>query len=45
MPVDLAQASIDLLEQAGAQIIYCKDEVGHKLSANCLRALEAYLKD
>ncbi len=43
VPVDLAQASIDLLERAGAHITYCEDEVGHKLSANCLRALEAYL--
>ncbi|MDP2778174.1 MAG: hypothetical protein Q8O48_11075 [Anaerolineales bacterium] len=45
VPVDLAQTSIGLLEQAGAQITYCEDVVGHKLSANCLRALEAYLKD
>jgi phospholipase/carboxylesterase len=45
IPIDRARASIELLEQAGAQIIYCEDEVGHKLSANCLRALETYLKD
>jgi phospholipase/carboxylesterase len=45
IPVDRARASMALLEQAGAQITYCEDEVGHKLSANCLRALEAYLKD
>lgn len=43
VPVDLARTSIDLLEQAGAQITYCEDEVGHKLSPNCLRALEDYL--
>jgi phospholipase/carboxylesterase len=45
IPIDRARASIALLEQAGAQVTYCEDEVGHKLSANCLRALEAYLKD
>ena len=45
IPIDRARASIDLLEQAGAQVTYCEDEVGHKLSANCLRALENYLKD
>jgi len=45
IPIDRARASIELLEQAGAQVTYCEDEVGHKLSANCLRALEAYLKD
>ncbi|NOH04184.1 MAG: hypothetical protein HND47_20525 [Chloroflexi bacterium] len=43
VPVDRARASIGLLEQAGATITYCEDEVGHKLSSNCLRALEAYL--
>jgi phospholipase/carboxylesterase len=45
VPIDQARASIKLLEQAGAQVTYCEDEVGHKLSANCLRALETYLKD
>jgi len=43
IPIDRARASMDLLEQAGAQIIYCEDEVGHKLSTNCLHALESYL--
>jgi phospholipase/carboxylesterase len=43
--VERAQDSIRLLEQAGAQVTYCEDEVGHKLSANCLRALERYLQD
>jgi phospholipase/carboxylesterase len=42
IPIDRAHASMDLLEQAGAQVIYCEDDVGHKLSANCLRALESY---
>ena len=45
IPIDRARASMELLEQAGAQITYCEDEVGHKLSANCLRALETYLRD
>jgi len=45
VPIDRARASIEVLEQAGAQVTYCEDEVGHKLSVNCLRALEAYLKD
>ena len=45
IPIDRARASMALLEQAGAQITYCEDEVGHKLSINCLRALEAYLQD
>lgn len=43
--IDRARASMSFLEQAGAQITYCEDDVGHKLSANCLRSLETYLKD
>ncbi|NWF65135.1 MAG: hypothetical protein HXY38_12615 [Chloroflexi bacterium] len=43
--IDRARASIELLHQAGASITYCEDEVGHKLSSNCLRALETYLTD
>lgn len=45
VPIDRARASMTLLEMAGASIVYCEDEVGHKLSAACLRALEAYLAD
>lgn len=45
VPIDRARASMELMEKAGASIIYCEDEVGHKLSANCLRALEEYLAD
>ncbi|HEY5902542.1 MAG TPA: alpha/beta fold hydrolase [Anaerolineales bacterium] len=43
VPVERARASIRLLEQAGAEVIYCEEEVGHKVSAGCLRALHSYL--
>src|SRR5689334_17823712 len=43
--IDRARSSMQLLEQAGATITYCEDDVAHKLSSNCLRALEAYLAD
>ena len=45
VPVDRARASIELLEKAGANVTYCEDEVGHKVSAACLRALESFLQD
>lgn len=45
IPIDRAQASVKLLEQAGAEVVYCEADVGHKLSVNCLRSLETYLKD
>ncbi len=45
VPVDRARTSAKLLEKAGAQVAYCEDDVAHKLSMNCLRSLENYLKD
>jgi phospholipase/carboxylesterase len=43
--IDRARQSIAILEQAGAQVTYCEDSVGHKVSANCLRALGAFFAD
>jgi predicted esterase len=43
--VEHARASIEVLEQAGAQVTYCEDDVGHKVSLHCLRALRAFLTD
>jgi phospholipase/carboxylesterase len=43
--VDRARASIALLEQAGAKVTYCEDDVAHKVSVNCLRALKEFLSD
>jgi predicted esterase len=45
VPIDRARASMALLEQAGAHITYCEAEMGHKVSADCLRALEMFFKD
>jgi predicted esterase len=38
-----ARESVDMLEQAGAQVSYCEDDVGHKLSLSCFKGLEAFL--
>ncbi len=43
VPVTRARQTVDLLEQAGAQVSYCEDDVGHKLSLSCFRGLEAFL--
>ncbi len=32
----------DLLAQAGAEVTYCEDDVGHKVSARCQRGLQAF---
>ena len=45
VPIDRARSSIEILEQAGAQVTYCEDEVGHKVSLTCLRALRDFLGD
>lgn len=42
VPIDVARSSVQVLQTAGANITYCEDDVGHKLSAKCMRALDAY---
>jgi phospholipase/carboxylesterase len=43
--IERARASIELLEQAGAQVTFCEDDVGHKVSVNCLRALKTFFTE
>ena len=45
IPVDRARASMEILKRAGAEITYCEDEVGHKVSLNCIKALRKYYED
>lgn len=40
--IEVARQSVKLLEMAGADVTFCEDEVGHKVSVRCLKALEAY---
>lgn len=42
VPVERARAAVAQLEQAGANVTYCEDNVGHKLSATCFHGLEAF---
>ena len=44
VPVRCAQDAVQTLQQHGAQVTYCESEVGHKLSAACLRGLETFLR-
>jgi phospholipase/carboxylesterase len=41
--IEYARASARLLETAGAELTICEDEVGHKVSAGCLRGLQSFL--
>lgn len=43
--VEYARQSIQILEQAGANVTYCEDEVAHKVSSNCMRAFESFFSD
>lgn len=43
--IEHARASVKLLKQAGAQVTDCEDDVGHKVSASCLRALKDFFSD
>lgn len=42
VPVERARQAVEILQQAGAEVTYCEDDVGHKLSATCFRALESF---
>ncbi len=42
IPLERARQSAALLEQGGAQVIFCQAKVGHKVSADCLRGLEDF---
>jgi phospholipase/carboxylesterase len=43
--IDQARKCVEIIEKSGARPIYCEDDVGHKLSANCFRGLEKFFQD
>jgi phospholipase/carboxylesterase len=43
--IETARASVEVLEKAGAQVTFCEDNVGHKVSVNCLRGLKTFFAD
>lgn len=40
--VERAREAVEKLEEAGAQVNYCEDDVGHKLSLTCFKGLETF---
>ena len=42
IPIEKAREAVDVLSRAGAQVSYCEEEVGHKLSASCFRSMELF---
>lgn len=45
VPIARARQAIFVLERAGADVDYCEDETGHKLSAKCARYLGAFFNN
>jgi phospholipase/carboxylesterase len=44
VPIDQARTVVGELKSAGAEVIYCEEDVGHKLSLGCFRAMDAYFE-
>ena len=42
VPVADARMAARVFQESGAKVTYCEDDVGHKLGANCFRALQAF---
>jgi len=45
VPVERSRKVIEGLKSAGADVIYCEEDVGHKLSSGCFRAMDDYFQD
>lgn len=43
VPIARARQAMALWQRLGAQVTFCTDEVGHKVSARCLQALETFV--
>jgi phospholipase/carboxylesterase len=44
IPVENAQTAARELNQVGADVTYCESDVGHKMSADCLRGLAEFMR-
>ena len=42
VPIWRAQRAVSLLQQAGGQVQYCEENVGHKLSLPCFHAMQKF---
>jgi phospholipase/carboxylesterase len=43
--IEEARAAAAILEEAGAQVTFCEDDVAHKVSVSCLRGLRDFFRD
>jgi len=42
VPIARARQTVQLLDQAGAQVTYCESDVGHKLSVDCFKGMGVF---
>jgi phospholipase/carboxylesterase len=42
--VEMARQAVRILEEAGAHVTYCEDDVGHKLGAGCFKGMEKFIR-
>ena len=42
IPIGQARTAVQLLQDSGARVTYCEADTGHKVSADCILALESY---
>ena len=42
VPVEEARTAAEIVKEAGAKVIYCEDDVGHKLGLSCFNGLENF---
>ncbi len=45
IPVEQARTAVKVLEKAGAKVIYCESDASHKVSKDCLVAMNNYFRN
>jgi phospholipase/carboxylesterase len=44
VPVEMGRTCVSVLKSAGGEVVYCEDEVGHKLSKGCFAGLREFFR-
>ena len=45
VPIEKAREAARFFDNLGAEVTFCESDVGHKLSADCFKGLEAFFED
>jgi phospholipase/carboxylesterase len=44
VPVEMGRTCVSILKSAGGVVVYCEDEVGHKLSKGCFAGMREFFR-